>query len=137
CSLHDLAKALQPSTPILYAHNKGSFHPINGAGVNENTPWRQNMTEYLVTNWKDRIAELDVYDITAWRWLNPGTYSIGENQQETITHGHATGNFWWARADYLRSLPLLPVKLTEENRIEAEFWVGQHSPGVLGVTDTW
>lgn len=130
--LHELAYALMPSTPILYAHNKGSFHAGKGF---ENGPWRREMTEHLVTNWANRVEELTTgCDVSAWRWLPTGTVDPWGGITESPM---AAGNFWWARAGYVRKLPALPEVLTEDNRILAEGWLGKHDPHAAGVSTEW
>jgi hypothetical protein len=119
-ALHKLAKALSPDTPILYAHNKGAFHSHP-----ENNAWRREMTDYLVTAWPERTAELKEYDVTAWRWLPKGTI---DPFGVPTTGPMAAGNFWWARAGYVKKLPPLPPVLTEDNRHEAENWLGTCDP---------
>lgn len=133
-SLHDLAGALQPSTPILYAHNKGSFHPVSKAGIDENTPWRQEMTRYFVDAWSSRVAELSGHDVVAWHWLPAGIIGpTGIALDCTVP----AGNFWLARAGYLKKLPLLPPKLVEDNRIEAETWLAEGNPRVKCLSTEW
>jgi hypothetical protein len=129
--LHRHAQMLPADTPVLYAHNKGAFH--NHA---ENKAWRHEMTDYLVRRWAERVAELGEYDVTAWRWLPEGTIDPRGNP---ITGPMAAGNFWWARAGYLKALPLLPEKLIVDNRHEAEVWLGICDPQAKGEVnqDSW
>lgn len=130
--LHQLAKSLPSATPILYTHNKGSFHMGKGF---ENKPWRREMTEHLVGAYQVRVGELAAgYDVSAWRWLPAGT--IDPRGDVTVTP-LAAGNFWWATAGYLGKLPELPPVLTEENRILAEAWLGQGDPHAAGVCSVW
>lgn len=136
-ALVEYARVAESGTPILYAHNKGAFHPQNGVGVNENTPWRREMTDHLVGSWRERVDELAGYDVTAWRWLMPGDWKLPNGEVKPNPYPLAFGNFWWARAGYLKKLPELPDVLTEGNRIEAEFWVGRNDPQTLGVAEEW
>jgi hypothetical protein len=39
---------------------------------------------------------------------------------------HFSGNFWWARASYLRTLPC-PLHLHVADRYQAEFWIGKNA----------
>lgn len=131
-SLHRLSESLPGVMPILYMHNKGSFHAGNGS---ENESWRREMTEHLVGAWQVRVGELAAgYDVSAWRWLPEGT--LGPDGK-TTTGAIAAGNFWWATAGYLGKLPELPSVLIEENRILAEAWLGQGDPEAAGVCSAW
>jgi hypothetical protein len=125
-AIWDTIKDLPDETPILYAHNKGSFHVHV-----ENNAWRRAMTEYLVEFWKTRVAELAIYDVMAWTWLPVGEYDIGRPAgPEIIDEPMASGNFWWANAGYLRKLDPPPTGLVELDRIEAELWLGRGNPRV-------
>lgn len=134
-SLHSMSESLPDDMPVLYMHNKGSFHPVSEAGINENTPWRQDMTAYLVNAHEARVAELAAgYDVSAWHWLSAGIVGpTGIALQHTLP----AGNFWWARAGYLRTLPKLPTKLVEGTRIEAEIWLAKSSPRVQCLSTEW
>lgn len=136
-ALHRLSRSVSTDTPILYAHNKGSFHPTNTMGLNENDPWRRAMTAYLIEQWRDRVDELLWHDALTWNWLPVGTYELWAQNTRVIDAPMATGNFWWANAGYLRKLPVLPDTLTEENRIEAEVWLGTGNPRVKSQKTGW
>lgn len=123
-----VARTLPGSTPVLYAHNKGSFHNLP-----ENRLWRLYMTEYLVDAWRSRVLDLETHDVAAWRWILKGTPDPNGN---LIQNPHASGNFWWARADYLKGLPELPA-LTEATRIEAEWWIGSDEPCTAFASSDW
>jgi hypothetical protein len=123
---------LPAETPILYAHNKGSFHAHA-----ENNAWRRSMNEYLIEFWKTRVIELAIYDVMAWTWLPPGEYDIGNPAPEVIKTPLATGNFWWANAGYLRKLDPPATGLTEHTRIEAELWLGLGDPKVGSEKTGW
>jgi hypothetical protein len=123
---------LPSDTAVLYAHNKGSFHPQA-----ENTAWRRAMQEYLVVAWKTRIVELKWLDVMAWTWLPVGTYDVGPAIPEVIDIPMAAGNFWWASSRYLRSLDAPPTGLIESNRIKAEVWLGAGDPEVGSECTGW
>jgi len=127
-ALRSVIKALSGDTAVLYAHNKGTFHQIA-----ENHAWRRAMDDYLTVRWADRVGELQGHDVAAWHWICPGTLDPFGNP---VSHAHASGNFWWARADYLKGLPELS-SLTVDTRIEAEWWIGTDEPHVAYAADTW
>jgi hypothetical protein len=122
---------LPGSTSVLYAHNKGSFHPRP-----ENHVWREDLTRYLVTGWRERVTELKTHDVAAWRWLLPGAHPPGKPEL-VISLPIAGGNFWWARADYLKGLPELPLLRTTADRMQAESWLGLDNPAVACESNEW
>jgi hypothetical protein len=121
-------RSLPGDTAVFYAHSKGAFHDSR-----ENRGWRREMDNYLAIPWADRMRDLQGHDVAAWHWIPVGTPDPFDHP---ISHPHASGNFWWARADYLRGLPELPA-LIEDTRIEAELWIGRDSPCVSCLADTW
>ena len=132
-AIWDAISCVPDDTAILYAHNKGSFHPQA-----ENNAWRRAMNEYLIEFWKTRVVELGWNDVAAWTWLPIGEFDIGRPAgPELIDTPIASGNFWWANADYLRKLPEPPTGLTEADRIEAELWLGRADPTVGAETFGW
>lgn len=90
--------------PVLYAHTKGSSHvnPFTAA-------WRRSMTKECIINWQRALDALNGYDTAGCHWLRAedGKWFFG-------------GTFWWATADYLRTLP--PIGY--DNRFQAEHWIG-------------
>ena len=105
---------------VLYAHTKGAYdtNPRNAA-------WRRSMTRYVVSGWRDCAGVLeDGSDVAGCHWL-----SREENHDPPDflwPVSHFAGNFWCARASYLRQLP--PVKT--DNRWQCEEWIGTGSPRV-------
>lgn len=128
--MHERAKHTDPAQPILYCHTKGAFQdtPFNRA-------WRRGMTARLVGFWPACVTALGKYDLIGSHWLTH------EEFPKTITNGNPmfAGNFWWARAGYLASLP--PVEGGEPgmpyNRYKAEDWVGQGNPKYLDLHPGW
>lgn len=114
-------------TAVLYAHAKGTFNPTN-----TNLLWAGTMTAYLVGGWRERVAELADHDLAVQTWLDAETTDPNGRRLGACI---AAGNFWWARADYLTGLPVLPSPLTD--RYEAEGWVGQDSPAVCCESTQW
>jgi hypothetical protein len=127
-ALRERIRLLPGDTPVLYAHNKGAFHDIP-----ENRLWRLYMTEHLGLGWRGRIRELLEHDVAAWHWVTAGS---PDPFGKPLSRAIAPGNFWWARADYLKGLPALPA-LTEDTRMEAECWVGQDDPVVACLSSSW
>ena len=100
---------------VFYLHGKGaSRSPLDQHG----RYWRALMLDEVVRNHATCTALLRDHDIagTNWKW------------------NHYSGNFWWARADYVRRLPDIralrrtPRFITSDPvwnfRLQCEFWVG-------------
>lgn len=120
---------------IGYAHLKALSRP----DVNDpkGVDWRHYLTYWTIERWADAVAKLE-----------EGNELVGVNWTEA-TWPHMSGNFWWARSNYLRRLPKLQdpstiepgtvSKLLKPNitldpgnvRFECEAWVGQGSPKVF------
>lgn len=107
--LHHAAGQLDPETPVLYAHTKGSFRPTL-----LQSEWRRCMTRHCVEGWRQCVGLLESYDLVGAHWM------------DTLHGGSFAGNFWWARAGYAAALPAV----TWDDRWRAEGWVGQNSPRV-------
>jgi hypothetical protein len=101
---------------ILYAHTKGAHRQ------NEHEDgWRRLMTRELVTT-APRCRKLLTkgYDTVGCLWMTPERNTLPPVPVTTPFYG---GNFWWATASYLRTLP--PVG---NSRHDAEFWIGLGTP---------
>jgi hypothetical protein len=111
--LHDYSKV--NDCYIFYAHTKGAWSRTVFADE-----WRVSMTHNTVTKWPECVEALGRVDAAGPYWLK-------SDEPEHIDHDHFfAGNFWWARSDYLRRLPLVGV----DNRFQAEGWVGLGNPSV-------
>jgi hypothetical protein len=109
---------------ILYIHHKGASKPDNLA-VDD---WRRLMCHFNITKWKDCFNKLKKgYDTAGVNWIDTG-------------NKHFSGNFWWARSEYIEKLPQLKIpheinyksqlniKDTDCYRMEAEYWIGLKDP---------
>ena len=104
--LRDLAETTDGHT--LYFHTKGcASNHTNDIRIFD---WDDLMTYFAIVRWQDSVAK-----------LNEGYSAVGVN---FVPGGrqHFSGNFWWARNDYLRTLP----KVTEPTsyRWAYEFYIG-------------
>lgn len=120
----------------LYLHSKSVMTP------KENIPdmefkafWRQYMTYFMVTEWRKCYHALDLrdlddhhegYDAVGCRMV-PARKSIGG-----LTH--ASGNFWWANSEYIKSLKIVlaDTYYDGQNRYNgghsSEVWVWSGQP---------
>ena len=121
-----------PDAAVMYAHTKGVSNPTDA-----NKPaWRSLMTRYVIEAWEANVERLAEYD------------AIGVDWQQSAIHPHFSGNFWLARADWLKQLnspteyrakggPTIAGNAWE--RMAAEVWIGSkpfHHVESLCCTDT-
>jgi len=95
-------------TAVLYTHGKGAWRnmPLEDQ-------WRRSMLWHLVFGWQDCVKLLDAHEVVGCHWRR------GD---------HFAGNFWWARAGFLRGLPVLAPAVAESERYAAELWLGEGHP---------
>lgn len=104
---------LTPQGKFLYIHTKGITKYWNRS-IRD---WRKYMTYFLVDNYAKCSEVLDSNDAC-------GVDLVSEPAR------HFSGNFWWARGDYINSLPRIKEISAEDAdailslRHNAEFWIG-------------
>jgi hypothetical protein len=104
----------------LYLHTKGVTQPLN-ACIDD---WRRVMLHFTVLEWRDSLQALQA------------SSACGVDYQPKPMR-HFSGNFWWARDSYLRSLPSIDEAIKQRpprrnawsrhrlsQRHMAEFWIG-------------
>jgi hypothetical protein len=97
-----------------YAHTKGASNPSRF-----NSAWRQRMTYYTVSCWREALLSLETHHAYGCHWM----------QLEGIQWLFG-GNFGWTRMSHLR---LLPAPGTH-SRWAAEGWIGllpRYIPGFI------
>jgi hypothetical protein len=113
---------------ICYFHLKG----LSRLGDAKSVDWRNYLNYWTIERWEDNVAKLD-----------EGMDTVGVDFIET-SWPHYSGNFWWARASYIRKLDpltepsklawgtqskLIDAKLDDGNfRFEHEAWIGSGNP---------
>jgi hypothetical protein len=105
--LQDDLPEMDDSTAVLYTHAKGSWRNIA-----LEDQWRRSMLWHLVYRWHHCLDLLRTHDIAGCHWQ--GRYFAG--------------NFWWAKAGYLKTLPPVLPAVREEDRLAAESWLGEGQP---------
>lgn len=86
--------------------------------------WNEYFDYWNIERWQDCINAIDGdYDLAGVNWHPPA---------------HFSGNIWWAKSRYIRTLPLFPlphlvnfqknIKPACSNRHDAEMWVGLGNP---------
>ena len=117
---------------VLYFHAKGSTHP---RGDDFSTRWRNCMTRHSIHNWRTCVADLERgHEAVGCHWMVPPATPVGQH-----IFG---GNFWWARASFLATLPSIyerdRIKVSGidsfDSRYEAEVWIG-NGPRIPNVKD--
>jgi hypothetical protein len=101
----------------LYFHTKG----VSAPGSPHKRKWRELMNREVIGRWQENVRALDGCDVVGVNWRNCPPIA------------HFCGNFWWARADYLRQLapfdayyrrPRYPSDWEDGLRLGCEFWIG-------------
>lgn len=114
-----------PGAWVLYAHTKGASAPGSDW-------WRDGMTGCQVGRWRDRLAQAPGHDAVGCHWIRPQLVIPPEYRAQVAPAlrdvPHFSGNFWWARAAYLATLP--PPDPGDPDRFRAEGWIGQGNPDV-------
>ena len=114
-TLEILSKKVQdnPDANYLYIHTKG----ISKFWNRSIRDWRKYMTFFCVNEYRDAVKILDSSD------------ACGVDLS-LIPKPHFSGNFWWARGEYIKSLPSIEsistpgAEFTHSLRHNAEFWIG-------------
>ena len=97
----------QPDSKILYIHTKGVSTPDNPC-IDD---WRNYMAHFVINKFQDCLSALENFD----------TCGVDLRDRPAL---HYSGNFWWANANHINSLPEfkdMPLILTERHK--AEFWI--------------
>jgi hypothetical protein len=123
-ALHEYVHEDDAARHVLYAHTKGAFQESVQRDL-----WRESMTAHLVRHGGDlAVPLLETYDAVGLHWLTPEEFP-----HRGITTPFFGGNFWWATAAYLRTLP----RPGTSNRFDAEAWIGLGDPKVAVFQPGW
>ncbi|MFZ5829148.1 MAG: hypothetical protein ACOY3P_03635 [Planctomycetota bacterium] len=119
----------QPISDLLYLHTKGVTRPADWSA----TPWRHYMQWGVLERWRECTQALEAgYDLAGVEWQPEGwPYNARpETQRVRVASGFFAGNYWWARAEWIRRLPP-PQTLERTNRWDAEAWLGKQAAPVV------
>ncbi len=106
---------------ILYFHAKNATHPASDEYGNR---WRNCMQYHCITQWHECIDTLEAgNDACGCHWLT---------EQGDGTQSLFGGNFFWAKASFLMTLPSIQERKrihvsgidALESRFESEVWIG-------------
>lgn len=120
---------------VMYFHTKGISHMTGHSslchvpGINNDrmfksvNSWRHQMEWGVIDKWRDALVKLNDHHVAGVNYcVHPWP--------------HMSGNFWWARADYIRSLPH-PTQAAYQHdegdfgnidRMKYEKWIGLNQP---------
>ena len=101
-----------PNVKILYLHTKGISYAKTDYRYQSGLDWIHYMLYFLVgaSHYKKCLRLLDTYD------------TVGCNYDDKMPH--YSGNFWWAKSSYLKTLSL--ESLT--HKMSAEWWLLSPKP---------
>jgi orotate phosphoribosyltransferase len=102
------AAIAEPTALVYYLHTKGVSYPAGDPRRVNVALWRRYMEHFVVRRWKSAVEALGRHDLYGVEWVEPGeeyTRTWGGGKHVCPGKGHFAGNFWWARADYLATLP--------------------------------
>jgi hypothetical protein len=128
-TMNKLRESLEPGWLVLYHHTKGITHP----GEELYEKWRLCMERGCVWNWQQCVKLLGLqYESVGCHWLTP------EKWGAAVKSPFWGGTFWWAKSEYLMTLPPLPES-SWANRYEAESWIGRgpRRPRILDFAPHW
>lgn len=109
---------------VLYFHAKGCTHSATDP-LAPRTNWRNCMMRHLIGNWRQCVADLDAgFESVGCHWMEPPATPPSQYIW--------AGNFWWAKASFLRTLPSIMERArikqsgiaSIDSRYEAEVWIG-------------
>jgi len=103
-----------------YLHTKGVSQPDYKKGGDY---WRNFMNYFNIERWRECKKGLESSEVAGCGW-----------RDEAVFNRHFSGNFWWARGEYIKNLPEVH-SLNKEDRFQAEFWIGKGNPSVLNLSD--
>lgn len=118
-TLELLYNELENNTAVFYCHLKGVSQPKNLS----HRYWRRELVDFCILNWRERVAHLHN------RWTSGPRITAGGagwGHEFVGGHKHYSGNFWWARSEYIAKLPRPSDFLNNfTSRYAAEAWIGQ------------
>ena len=106
-----------PNDIVVYCCNAGVSHSKDKKDLYPG--WRLLKSHFTFNRWRDNLKALKIYDVCGIEW-------------QTEPKPHFSGNFWWANATYINTLPSieksrqLGLRLFRPFRHGAEMWLGMN-----------
>jgi hypothetical protein len=101
---------------ILYIHTKGVSRPKN----HHVWLWRKMLEKKLVFQYEDCIKKLIDNDIVSINLINGGFKNQKISNEDHCAH--FSGNFWWSKTDYIKTLPRIREDITDLS-INKQYWL--------------
>jgi hypothetical protein len=140
--LYEHVHTLTDKQAVMYFHTKGISHMSGQSslcqvpGINNDrmfkslNSWRHQMEWGVIDKWREALVKLNDYHVA------------GVNYSAS-PWPHMSGNFWWARADYVRTLahPTMGEYKKDEadfgviERMKYEKWIGTGQPNFFSFHD--
>lgn len=95
---------------VWYIHSKGVTQ--TGEVKARVEDWRLYMEHFVIEKHALCIESLRDHDVCGVNW-------------SLLPKPHFSGNFWWARSDYIKTLPKI-IDLNWANRVTPELWIGMN-----------
>jgi len=106
--LKEYAGSCGSDANILYVHTKGVLSGGLNACIDD---WRKLMIYFNIEKWKEATQAL----------IENDTCGVDLRSEPAL---HYSGNFWWAKSDYIQTLPpLSEVPPIISERHKSEFWI--------------
>lgn len=119
-----------PGWLVYYCHTKGATHHGDQLYAN----WRRCMERACVHNWQRCVKDLEAgAEAVGCHWLTDQKYS-------NVGPPFFGGNFYWATADFLMTLPEIPRTARDRGMFyEAEVWLakGPRLPRIRDYAPHW
>jgi hypothetical protein len=109
-----------PNCKILYLHTKGIGYAKNTNRYHPVDCWNKFMLYCLVDNFSSCLKMLDYVDVVGSKY-RPYPY----NKEPS----HFSGNFWWARSNYIKTNDVYDLKVKHD----AEFWLFRNNPYFINI----
>ena len=124
--LHKHAK--KEDAYFLYFHCKGVGYDYRNPQWLNIKLWRDFLEYFTIEKWEDCVKGLEEYDVAGAGWL----------KESKIYNGHFSGNFWWSKSSFLKTLPSVEKTKVDKNQFfkdgdlkyKGEFWLGSKKPKV-------
>ena len=116
---------------VFYVHTKGVRYKQEWECFRPVCEWRWAMNFFNLGRWRRCWKGLHKRDVCGilWRWSGRGFPGNDFPEDFDLDNAkHFAGNFWWARNDYIRRLPVPDY----QSRGMGEFWIGLKNPRVQG-----
>ena len=103
---------------ILYIHSRGARHAEDSPAWS----WTKMMEYFMIERHKDCVEALKTHLTTGCEMY--AHYDARTFSKRPWGMWHYSGNFWWARASYIRVLPPIPASAVETFKHEvSEDWI--------------